>query len=101
MLSPKEREQAQQEIPAFDIQHADATLESAVSNLISEGESKLEGDDWSYGYNVGITVKPVEGTEIGAHYRSAIKHELDGRISASGLTNNAIASNFIPLFCTI
>jgi len=73
-----------------DIQRADATLKSAISNVVSEGESKLTGDDWSYGYNIGLQIKPVESTEIGLHYRSAIKHTLEGRISVQGLS----ASNF-------
>lgn len=69
-----------------DIQYADAELTSAVSDTLAEGESKLKGDDWSVGYNVGLIIKPVETTEIGMHYRSAISHELDGRISVEGLT---------------
>ncbi len=77
-----------------DIQYADAELESRVSNVISEGTSKLKGDDWSVGYNVGLLIKPVETTEIGLHYRSAISHELDGRISVSGLTPNILGADF-------
>ena len=70
----------------IDIQHADATLKSAISNVVSEGVSKLEGDDWSVGYNVGFNATPIEGTDIGVHYRSAVSHTLDGRISVQGLS---------------
>lgn len=74
----------------IDIQHADATLKSAITNIASEGESKLEGDDWSAGYNIGFNLTPMEGTDIGIHYRSAVSHTLDGRISVQGLS----AGNF-------
>ncbi|MEM9469123.1 MAG: outer membrane protein transport protein [Pseudomonadota bacterium] len=74
----------------IDIQYADAELKSAVSNVVSEGESKLEGDDISIGYNIGLQANPMENTTIGIHYRSAMSHELDGRISVQGLS----AGNF-------
>jgi long-chain fatty acid transport protein len=74
----------------FDIQYADAVLKSAVSNGVSNGTSALKGDDISYGYNVGFQIKPYTDTVIGAHYRSAISHTLDGRISVEGLS----AGNF-------
>ncbi len=66
-----------------DVQYADANLQSAAF-AGTEGISRLEGDDWSYGYNVGVQIKPFERAEIGVHYRSAIKHELHGTISAEG-----------------
>ncbi len=69
-----------------DIQYADAELKSAVSDTLAEGESTLKGDDWTVGYNVGLLIKPIESTEFGLHYRSAISHKLDGRISVEGLT---------------
>lgn len=67
----------------LDIQHADANLQS---NLFAGtvGTSRLEGDDWSYGYNAGVQIKPLPSTEFGLHYRSAIRHTLDGTISAEG-----------------
>lgn len=73
-----------------DIQYAEAELKSAISNIVSEGVSTLEGDDWSVGYNVGLQLAPLENTEIGIHYRSAMSHTLDGRISVQGLS----AGNF-------
>ncbi|HPD82980.1 MAG: outer membrane protein transport protein [Alphaproteobacteria bacterium] len=66
-----------------DIQYADAELKSAAQ-IVTAGESKLKGDDWSLGYNIGVLVKPLPQTEFGVHYRSAIEHTLDGRISLQG-----------------
>jgi long-chain fatty acid transport protein len=67
----------------IDIQYADAVLESAAF-AGAAGTSRLSGDDWSVGYNAGIQIKPWQHTEIGLHYRSAMKHTLDGTISAEG-----------------
>lgn len=66
-----------------DVQYADANLQSALF-AGAEGVSRLEGDDWSFGYNAGIQIKPFDRAEIGVHYRSAIRHELKGNISAEG-----------------
>ncbi len=71
----------------IDIQYADATLRAAVSNIASEGESSLEGDDWSYGYNIGLHYTPIPSTVIGAHYRSEMRHELKGRIAVQSLSS--------------
>jgi len=68
-----------------DIQYADADLQSAVFvGAGTEGVSKLEGDDISYGYNLSALIKPMANTEIGFHYRSAISHKLDGKITVEG-----------------
>lgn len=74
----------------LDFQYANADLKSNVSNIASTGVSELKGKDYSIGYNFGATYKPMDGTKIGATYRSAIEHTLDGTISVRGLT----AGNF-------
>ncbi len=74
----------------IDIQYADAELKSIANPGTGEGVSTLKGDDWTVGYNIGLLLEPVQGTEIGLHYRSGISHELDGRISFV----NGTASNF-------
>lgn len=44
----------------------------------------LEGDGWGVGYVLGATLKPMEGTEIGLGYRSAVRTTLEGDFT--GLT---------------
>ncbi|MEM6811406.1 MAG: porin [Pseudomonadota bacterium] len=75
----------------IDIQYVDAKLDALVDTGalgLGTGTSRLEGDDVSLGYNIGVQIRPVPDTEIGLHYRSQVKHELDGRISVSGLAAN-------------
>ena len=74
----------------FDIQYANARLDNAVNDG-AEGQATLKGDDFAYGYNLGLTWKPTDVTSIGATYRSAISHDLDGTIMVSGTASH----NFI------
>lgn len=67
----------------INVQHAEAELESVISATTS-GLSNLEGQDISYGFNVGFMAEPTDSTTIGMHYRSAMRHELDGRVSVRG-----------------
>lgn len=70
----------------FDALYADGKLTSSlggVSPLLD-----LAGDDWGYGFNVGLLYRPAEHTRLGLHYRSAIDLELEGRA----------VSAFIPVF---
>jgi long-chain fatty acid transport protein len=45
-------------------------------------ETELEGEDWGFGFTFGALWRPMEGTEIGVGYRSAVKHELEGTLNA-------------------
>jgi long-chain fatty acid transport protein len=64
-----------------DIQRAEATLEAAVpvtGSTTTDRLYRVKGDDWDYGFNVGMTYKPVQPLTLGASYRSAVSHKLDG-----------------------
>lgn len=50
----------------------------------------LEGDSWGVGFTLGATIKPMEGTEIGIGYRSAVQENLSGNLQ--GLGNSPIKS---------
>jgi long-chain fatty acid transport protein len=43
-----------------------------------DGKSKIMGDDWAWGGNVGLLYEPSKDTRIGIHYRSEVKQELEG-----------------------
>jgi len=74
-------------------QRIDATLERAIDfgslgaarsvpRLAPQGADglvKLEGDDWSFGFNVGLLFDVTPTTRIGVTYRSRIKHTLRGQ----------------------
>lgn len=43
----------------------------------SDGHFSVEGDDWGYGFNLGILYEVTPETRIGAAYRSKVKQEVD------------------------
>lgn len=43
-----------------------------------DGFGKLTGDDWGFGWTLGLLVEPRPGTRIGVSWRSAVRHELSG-----------------------
>ncbi len=67
-------------------QRAEATLSSAIDfGAISgvapgqlDGYGSLEGDDWGYGFNVGVIYDLCDKTTLGLSYRSAVEHTLEG-----------------------
>ncbi len=63
-------------------QHADATLENMINVGTGDTVAQLKGDDQSFGWNVGLLYEPIEGTLIGAHYRSNVDHDLEGFLTA-------------------
>ncbi|MHB9117850.1 MAG: OmpP1/FadL family transporter [Burkholderiales bacterium] len=83
-----------------DLQYAKADLSSAVDfGLIcvgllrpgacapsatlpqqADGLSKLTGDSWAWGYNLGVLYSPSRATRFGMAYRSHIDHTLEGDV---------------------
>jgi len=45
------------------------------------GQIRLRADDFAYGYNIGLLYEFNSCTRLGLHYRSKIKHDLDGDLS--------------------
>jgi long-chain fatty acid transport protein len=45
----------------------------------ADGFSKVEGDDWGMGFNLGVIYSLSDATRIGLAYRSAVKQDLDGK----------------------
>jgi len=43
-----------------------------------DGKAKLEADDWSWGYNLGLLYQLTNATRLGLTYRSKISHHLKG-----------------------
>lgn len=67
----------------FDAQYATAELNSRVpiNPALSDGNLVNNGDDWGYGWNVGLLLKTAFGTRVGLSYRSRVNHSLEGDVS--------------------
>ncbi|WP_299620974.1 OmpP1/FadL family transporter [Pelagibius sp.] len=73
----------------FVAQYADAKLSNAIdfgtigaglggTPGAEDGRAVVRADDWGFGFTLGLTVTPMEGTRIGAGYRSFVSHTLEG-----------------------
>ncbi len=54
----------------------------------ADGFADLSGDDWSYGFNLGLMFEPTPDSRLGVAYRSKVSHSLSGEARFSG-TNTA------------
>ena len=61
---------------------AEATLTRSVNfGLVGEGNVKVDGDDWGFGFNLGAIYQATTATRIGFAYRSNVKQKLEGKAS--------------------
>jgi len=58
-----------------------AGLVNAPSIASQDSAAKLEGDDTSIGWNVGVLFDISDKSRLGLAYRSAIQHDLEGQAS--------------------
>lgn len=88
--------------PGVPIEVVRAAVMNKLSGLIKQvsgnplysGGVKVEGDDWGYGFNLGLMYNYDENTRFGLAYRSSIKHKLQGE---SKWTVKAPAGNLATL----
>ena len=61
--------------------------EIAVNNLAGrpDGQIKLDEDDISFGFNLGILYEPILGTRFGLTYRSEVDLEFDDTVRTKGI----------------
>ncbi|MRW92817.1 transporter [Duganella sp. FT80W] len=51
---------------------------SSSAGISGDGQSRISGDDWAYGWNIGYMFQLDEATRFGLAYRSSIKQTLKG-----------------------
>ncbi|AWH16162.1 hypothetical protein C1922_01895 [Stenotrophomonas sp. ZAC14D2_NAIMI4_7] len=68
----------------------------------ADGYLRIKGDEMSVGYTLGMTVSPVEGTNIAFSYRSEVEHKItDGKAdftmtpTAAAFLNSAAPGTFV------
>jgi long-chain fatty acid transport protein len=50
-----------------------------------DGQAKLTGNDWGYGFNLGALYEPTDKTRLGIAYRSKVDLKIEGDVEVSGL----------------
>lgn len=85
---------------AAQIQYFKTNLKQAVLPTATSPNTILEGDSVDFGYRLGVTLTPLQGTTIGLAYRSMIHHSLEGTFTTPaavppilGLGSNPIKAN--------
>ena len=63
----------------------------AVLPQEADGFGGLEGDDWGFGFGLGLLWKPTDSDRIGLNYHSEVKHTLEGDGTF------LVPSNILPL----
>jgi len=63
-------------------QYADAQLTSAFG--LAGPVAKATGNDWGFGWNVGLLVQPVPSFRFGIDYRSSVSMTLEGPFTIPG-----------------
>lgn len=76
----------------LNLVHAEAELSTTVPGVISAAVggmvpagakiARVEGDDWSYGWNLGVHWTPVDSTQVGFSYRSEVDLTLSGEMQS-------------------
>jgi long-chain fatty acid transport protein len=67
------------------------------AGLAQEGLSQVEGDTWSWGWNVGATLEIGDKGRIAASYRSKIAHDIEGTVAFTGAPAFATSGPLGPL----
>lgn len=76
----------------IDYQTVDVTLTS-MKNAGTDMHSTLEGDDGTFGFNVGLLAKITPDTQAGLTYRSGFTHNVKGTATVrSGSSTGAVQS---------
>jgi long-chain fatty acid transport protein len=65
---------------ALQIQYFDAKLKTASGVAPASPPIIIEGDTIDFGFRLGATLTPREGTTIGLGYRSSVRQTLDGTL---------------------
>lgn len=72
---------------AFQVQYLKANLKNATGATLGQAigplapNQILDGDTVDYGFRVGATLTPFQGTTIGIAYRSSIRQTLEGDLT--------------------
>lgn len=76
----------------FNAIYSEGEFTQAITPLVPDARAVIEGDGWSFGYNMGTIVRPSDTTTIGASFRSKTSLSLAGDATFSGLAPDSDVS---------
>ncbi|MEW5965441.1 MAG: outer membrane protein transport protein [Pseudomonadota bacterium] len=80
----------------LNLQYAEATLSNSANGA---GVATVRGDDFGWGYNLGLIWQPTAATRIGLAYRSDVDYTLKGDVAfsiATPLNGGVTAKTTLP-----
>ncbi|QCU89630.1 OmpP1/FadL family transporter [Thiomicrorhabdus sediminis] len=83
----------------LNAQYVDITMEqkinqSAISVLLPDGNAKVTGSNWAFGYNLGLSYQASVQTSLALAYRSQITHDVNGKVRYRDLHAAVAATNY-------
>ncbi|WP_110686156.1 OmpP1/FadL family transporter [Salinicola aestuarinus] len=72
----------------------------AAYNSAADIDSRVDGDDDAWGYNIGVLYRPFEATTLGLTYRSKVDYTLEGDFEAKDPLGNVVAADSAELDLT-
>ncbi|WFE70844.1 outer membrane protein transport protein [Halomonas sp. M1] len=72
----------------------------ATFNPDADIDSRVDGDDEAWGYNLGVIYRPVPETTLGLTYRSKVDYTLEGNFSATDPMGNVLRADTASLDLT-
>lgn len=83
-----------------NIQYVYANLKNSIPSPLAaspaEGNQRLSGHDWDYGFNLGLQFKPTDMTKVGLTYKTGISHDIDGTINVKYPPVAGLADATVP-----
>jgi len=67
----------------LNVQRVEATLTNNISPAAPGSLMTVDGDDYGWGWNLGVLWQPATGTRIGLSYRSEVDYTLEGTLASN------------------
>ena len=84
------------------IQYVDVRLTNTAAAPVSGlGSQALTGDSIGVGFTAGVTVTPMQGTEIGLGFRSSVGHDLSGTVMLPTIPGSALPAGTYGITTTL
>ena len=79
--------------PPISVPPGSAPFFWAPGSNTYDGKAKMTGNDWGYGYNLGVLFEPTDKTRLGIAYRSKVDLNIKGDVKVSNLPPPLDVSN--------
>jgi len=78
----------------LSLQYAEATLSNATGAGAGAPVGVVKGEDYGWGFNLGVLWQPNAATRVGLAYRSEVDYVLEGDLKVNGVvTQNPVFAN--------